>query len=148
MSVANALKLDRIIESALYVNDSARSRKFYCEVLGLKPLLETDTLCAFDVGGKNVLLIFQRGGSTQTQVLSGVGGASYGEIPPHDGSGPSHICFAICAEQLRLWEARLTDCKIAIEGRMHWARGGESIYFRDPDNHLLEFMTPGSWLIY
>ena len=37
---------------------------------------------------------------------------------------------------------------IAIEGRTTWKRGGESIYFRDPDGHLLELATPGLWAIY
>ena len=26
-----------------------------------------------------------------------------------------------------------------------WPRGGESVYFRDPDGHLLELATPGLW---
>ena len=37
---------------------------------------------------------------------------------------------------------------IAIEGRTKWSRGGESVYFRDPDGHLLELATPGLWAIY
>ena len=37
---------------------------------------------------------------------------------------------------------------IAIEGRTDWSRGGHSIYFRDPDGHLLELATPGLWTIY
>jgi hypothetical protein len=28
------------------------------------------------------------------------------------------------------------------------ARGGEALYFRDPDGHLLEVVTPGIWNIY
>ncbi len=26
--------------------------------------------------------------------------------------------------------------------------GGTSLYFRDPDGHLLELVTPGIWSIY
>jgi catechol 2,3-dioxygenase-like lactoylglutathione lyase family enzyme len=37
------------------------------------------------------------------------------------------------------------DFGIAIEGRTNWRRGGISIYFRDPDGHLLELATPGLW---
>jgi catechol 2,3-dioxygenase-like lactoylglutathione lyase family enzyme len=37
---------------------------------------------------------------------------------------------------------------VAIESRMEWPRGGKSIYFRDPDGHLLEVLTPGVWAIY
>ena len=29
-----------------------------------------------------------------------------------------------------------------------WERGGRSLYFRDPDQHLLELATPGTWPIY
>ena len=49
------------------------------------------------------------------------------------------------ADALAEWEARLAEEAIAIEGRTKWRRGGESIYFRDPDGHLLELATPGLW---
>ena len=45
----------------------------------------------------------------------------------------------------RKWEARLGEFDVAIEGRTNWPRGGISIYFRDPDGHLLELATPGLW---
>jgi catechol 2,3-dioxygenase-like lactoylglutathione lyase family enzyme len=68
-----------------------------------------------------------------------------GTIPPHDGHGPVHIAFSIAAEERAAWEARLTKAAVAIEGRTNWPRGGESLYFRDPDGHLLELATPGLW---
>ena len=46
------------------------------------------------------------------------------------------------------WETRLGEKGIAIEGRTQWARGGQSLYFRDPDGHLLELATPGIWQTY
>jgi catechol 2,3-dioxygenase-like lactoylglutathione lyase family enzyme len=67
---------------------------------------------------------------------------------PHDGHGPLHLAFAITAEALREWEQRLRDQGVAIEGRTDWSRGGHSIYFRDPDGHLLELATPGLWATY
>lgn len=142
------LKLDRIIETALYVDHLDRAREFYCRILGLKPMLETNTLLALDVGGQSALLIFRRGASLRTQVLPGGPGLPEGRIPPHDGAGQIHMCFAISADQLAGWEARLGENGVAIEGRVQWARGGESVYFRDVDNHLLELMTPGNWPIY
>lgn len=142
------LKLNRIIETALYADDLDRARRFYTDVLALKPMLETDSLCAYDVGGQSVLLLFKRGALLETQVLAGGSGGSKGEIPPHDGSGPLHMCFAIEAAELGAWESRLSENGIPIEGRMQWARGGQSVYFRDPDGHLLELMTPGNWPIY
>ncbi|GAB2706791.1 VOC family protein [Nocardia thraciensis] len=141
-------KLDRIIESALYVDDLDRARKFYGGVLQLEPMLDSDVLCAYDVGGDNVLLLFQRGGSLEKKVLPGGPGLPHGEIPPHDGSGRLHVCFAVTEDQLTEWETHLGEYNIPIEGRTGWARGGRSIYFRDPDGHLLELMTPGNWPTY
>ena len=89
-----------------------------------------------------MLLLFLRGSTLEPLHLPG------GTIPPHDGSGPLHMAFAIAADELPVWERRLGEHKVAIEGRTDWPRGGKSIYFRDPDNHLLELVTPGVWAIY
>ncbi|KRE16575.1 glyoxalase [Bosea sp. Root381] len=135
-------RLHRIVETALYVDDLERARTFYEDQLGLEPLIKTGTLFAFDVGAASVLLLFQRGASLATQNSAG------GSIPPHDGSGPLHIAFAIDAEEFDAWESRLDQFGIAVEGRMEWPRGGRSLYFRDPDGHLLELVTPGVWRNY
>jgi len=134
--------LDQVLETALYVDDLARAAWFYEDVLELRPLYKDDRLRAFAVGGRNVLLVFQRGASLDTVIMPG------GTIPPHDGHGPAHIAFAIAADQLAEWETRLSAYAIAIEGRVTWPRGGQSIYFRDPDGHMLELATPGLWAIY
>ncbi|MFI6871765.1 VOC family protein [Nocardia sp. NPDC050406] len=142
-------KLDRIIESALYVDDLERADKFYREVLDLgDPMIATETLYAYDIGGQNVLLLFLRGGSLETRVLPDSPGLPKGEIPPHDGNGPLHVCFAVSEQELPEWEKRLDAHGVPIEGRTQWGRGGHSIYFRDPDGHLLELMTPGNWPTY
>jgi catechol 2,3-dioxygenase-like lactoylglutathione lyase family enzyme len=99
-------------------------------------------MCAFDVGGRSVLLLFRRGASADTMVLPG------GTIPPHDGQGPLHMAFAVAAEELGPWEDVLRERGIPVEGRTAWAKGGRSVYFRDPDGHLLEFATPGLWETY
>ena len=135
-------RLNRIVETALYVGDLDRARIFYEDKLGLAPLLKTKTLFAYDVGGSTVLLLFLRGASLKTQDSHG------GSIPPHDGSGPLHIAFAIDTEELPAWEAKLDQLGIAVEGRMQWERGSTSLYFRDPDGHLLELATPGLWQTY
>ena len=135
-------RLNRIIETALYVDDLERASDFYETKLGLAPLLKTATLFAYDVGGQNVLLLFLRGKSLLTQSSAG------GSIPPHDGSGPLHIAFAIDTDELPGWEAKLDQLGITVEGRMQWERGSTSLYFRDPDGHLLELATPGLWRSY
>jgi catechol 2,3-dioxygenase-like lactoylglutathione lyase family enzyme len=134
--------LNSILETALYVDDLDRARAFYESVLGL-PLLRADRrMCAFDVGGRSVLLLFLRGASAETMTMPG------GTIPPHDGRGPLHMAFAVSAEDLTTWEERLRERGIAVEGRTTWAKGGRSVYFRDPDGHLVEFATPGLWETY
>lgn len=135
-------KLAGVIETALYVDDLARAITFYRDVLGLTALNQDARFAAFDVGGRSVLLLFRRGATLETVHLPG------GTIPPHDGHGPLHIAFAVTSDELQAWETRLIERSVAIEARTAWPRGGHSIYFRDPDNHLLELVTPGVWAIY
>jgi catechol 2,3-dioxygenase-like lactoylglutathione lyase family enzyme len=59
--------------------------------------------------------------------------------------GPMHIAFSISAGELDEWQRHLTDAGVSLEGRTQWPRGGASVYFRDPDDHLLEIATPGLW---
>ena len=135
-------QLTGIVETALYVDDLERARTFYQQLLGLSQLTSDARFIAFDVGGRSVLLLFRRGATLETVHLPG------GTIPPHDGSGPVHVAFAIAAAELAAWEKRLGEHNVAIEGRTDWPRGGRSVYFRDPDGHLLELVTPGVWAIY
>ena len=137
-----APRLSGVIETALYVDDLARAARFYEHVLGLPALTSDKRFRAYDVGGRSVLLLFQRGATLETVRLPG------GTIPPHDGHGPLHVAFAVPAEDLAAWTRRLEERGIDIEGRTTWPRGGESLYLRDPDGHLLEFATPGLWAIY
>jgi catechol 2,3-dioxygenase-like lactoylglutathione lyase family enzyme len=132
----------RVLETALYVDDLERAGRFYAQALGLAAMTQDSRMWALDCGPASVLLLFRRGGTLETVELSG------GRIPPHDGAGPSHLAFAVAAEELPVWEARLADCGVAIEARMKWPRGGESLYFRDPDDHLVELATPGLWANY
>ena len=135
-------KLAGILETALYTDDMARARRFYEGVLELKPIFSDDRLCAYAVAGRDVLLLFRRGSAVKPVTMPG------GTIPGHDGSGPLHIAFAIGRDELAEWEQHLTSRQVEIEGRTDWPRGGRSIYFRDPDGHLLELATPGLWTVY
>jgi catechol 2,3-dioxygenase-like lactoylglutathione lyase family enzyme len=135
--------LTGVIETALYVDDLDRASRFYEDVFGLSRIIEGDArIRAYSVGGRSVLLLFKRGASNCTTQLP------FGTMGPHDGSGPLHLAFAISAAELPDWEARLAEKKITIESSVRWPRGGTSLYFRDPDNHLVELATPGLWSIY
>jgi catechol 2,3-dioxygenase-like lactoylglutathione lyase family enzyme len=131
--------LKGILETVLYVDDLGRARDFYSSLFELQTVYSDQRMCAFDIGGRGLLLLFPRGQSLQTIQLPD------GEIPPHDGQGPLHIAFSIGAEEVAAWEERLRAQGIAIEARARWPRGGTSLYFRDPDGHLLELATPGLW---
>jgi catechol 2,3-dioxygenase-like lactoylglutathione lyase family enzyme len=131
--------LNRVLETALYVSDLERAASFYGGILGLPTIFEDHRMRAYDVGGNSVLLLFPEGGSLSPVETPG------GSIPPHDGSGPVHVAFSICAEELPDWEQHLAKAGVPVEGRTQWRRGGVSVYFRDPDGHLLEIATPGLW---
>jgi catechol 2,3-dioxygenase-like lactoylglutathione lyase family enzyme len=135
--------LTGILETALYVADMSRACAFYETVLGLRMIAgEEDRLRAYSVADRDVLLLFKRGATSQPIRIPG------GLIPPHDGSGQNHFAFAISAAELPAWEQRLAEHHVEIESSVHWPRGGTSIYFRDPDGHLVELATPGMWSIY
>ena len=132
-------KLSRVLETALYVADLEEAAAFYADVLGLACIHANHRMRAFDVGGNGVLLLFPQGGSLRLVETPG------GSIPPHDGSGPMHVAFSIAADELAAWQDHLQAAGVSLEGRTEWPRGGVSVYFRDPDDHLLEIATPGLW---
>jgi catechol 2,3-dioxygenase-like lactoylglutathione lyase family enzyme len=142
MSTTQAPPLSGVLETALYVDDMDRARAFWEGVMGLSPMVVDARLTAYPIGGRDVLLLFLRGSTTETVHMPG------GTIPPHDGRGPLHLALSIAASDLPAWEARLATHGIAIEGRTDWPKGGHSVYVRDPDGHLLELATPGIWPIY
>jgi len=134
--------LSRLLETTLYVADLPRAEAFFADVLGLRLMTSDDQFSAFDIAGQQVLLLFEEGAArTPVEMPSGT-------IPAHDGEGPAHIAFAVPADELPAWEAHLQAHDVSVAGRNEWPQGGESLYFRDPDGHLIELATPGLWPMY
>ncbi len=131
-----------IIETCLSVKDLNRARKFYTNLFGYPVMHSDERFCAFDVAGEQVLLLFVRGSDPEGSVLP------FGWIPPHGTSGASHIGFRISEASLPEWRSQLAKHAVTIESQFQWPAGATSIYFRDPDGHLLELLTPGVWPIY
>jgi catechol 2,3-dioxygenase-like lactoylglutathione lyase family enzyme len=129
-------KTDGILESSLYVSDVTRSIRFYEEIFGFRVIKDFgERGCAMDADMRHVLLLFKKGGSRAMST-------------PHDGDGELHLAFAISTTELESWERWLDEKGIAVEEKHAWEGGGMSLYFRDPDRHLLEVVTPGTWSIY
>lgn len=129
-------KSEGILESSLYVNDVVGSARFYEKIFGFRTISDFgERGCAMQAGNRQVLLLFKKGGSRLIQ-------------SPHDGDGELHVAFAIPTSELSSWEAWLAENGIEVEEKRTWELGGKSVYFRDPDRHLIEIATPGVWSIY
>ena len=127
-----------VLETCINVSDMERARTFYQSLFGFDIMRSDERFCAFRVG-HDVLLLFMQGGSKEPVQLEG------GVIPPHETVGAGHFAFSISPDSLDEWRTLLTGRGVAIESEVRWERGGVSLYFRDPDNNLLELGTPGIW---
>jgi catechol 2,3-dioxygenase-like lactoylglutathione lyase family enzyme len=141
-ALSDVPKLSGLLETALYVSDLEESRQFYQRIFGFECLLEDHRMCALQVPGSGVLLLFKHGGSLQPSQVPG------GMIPAHGGSGVLHLCFAIPVASLEDWTRHLQARSVEVESRVRQAFGGISLYFRDPDGHSVEVATPGLWANY
>jgi catechol 2,3-dioxygenase-like lactoylglutathione lyase family enzyme len=136
------LRPRRVLETGIYCEDLERTVSFYRRLLAIEPMRASDRVVAFDAGEGTVLLLFQRSVSSQPFASPG------GLVPGHAGTGPAHFAFAIDVADVAAWEARLGELGIEIESRVRWPRGGQSLYFRDPDGRSVELATPGIWPSY
>ena len=125
-----------ILETALDVDDPQRSARFYQAIFGFEIIVTTERLIAMSVCEGQVLLLFKKGVSASLPQS------------PHDGNGQLHLAFAISRSEMEQWLTWLPQHGIAIEEDRAWERSGRSLYFRDPDQHLLEIATPGVWSNY
>ena len=129
-------QLDGVLETSLYVNDLKCSVQFYRKIFGFEIVDAGERLYALAVPGQQILLLFKKGASANLA------------LGAHDGDGELHLAFAIPKAELEAWEVWLEQQGVVIEQRRVWERGGHSLYFRDPDRHLIELATPGIWSIY
>jgi len=128
--------LDGILETALYVDDVDRAVAFYRDVLGLDVVDVSERLTALSAGPRQLLLVFKRGASVRLP------------LTPHDASGHQHVAFPIPSAALGAWESWFLEHGVPVIEKKQWDRGGASLYFHDPDGHLLELATPGIWSVY
>ena len=137
-----------IVESVLYVEDLAHSVEFYEDLFGFDKEVMDEMICVLRVPNQQALILFPKSIAQEPGRTTSPVGTVEGVIPPHGGSGRLHVAFSIAASELEFWEQRLAERGIPIDSKVHWKRGGCSLYFRDPDEHLLELITPGLWTFY
>ncbi len=107
------------------VSDLNRSVAFYRNVFGTLPLFLDERTAYFDIGGMWLALNVQA------------------DIPRQEvKQSYTHLAFTIDAADIGLMEQRLEH--LGVEQRLGRVRSkgeGRSLYFADPDGHLLEFHT-------
>ena len=136
--------LNGLLEAALFVENLSRARDFYQQVIGLEMLQQSEVGCVFVVAqGQLLLLVSHR----EARVPSKTPG---GEVPPCVSGageilGAGHIAFAVAEAEVDAWRSRLESRGVKVLSEVAWGRGARSLYFRDPDGHLLELATPGLW---
>jgi len=129
-----------VLETCLYVDDLDRARRFYEDIIGLRPVMEIGHMVSYSTGNNGVLILFRRGSMVEPVVQP------YGTIPAHDGAGPLHFCLSIPADRLDQWRDWLRLNDVAVISEVDWPDNpGRSIYFHDPDGHVMELATPGLW---
>jgi catechol 2,3-dioxygenase-like lactoylglutathione lyase family enzyme len=133
-----------LLETSLFVKSLSKARDFYQQVLGLEKIKESDAGCVFVVAKGQLLLLVS---DEKARVPSKTPG---GDVPPcitgtGETLGAGHIAFAVAEAALEGWRARLNNEGIEVLSEVAWEGGARSLYFRDPDGHLLELATPGLW---
>jgi catechol 2,3-dioxygenase-like lactoylglutathione lyase family enzyme len=124
----------RILETCLYAENLAFTRRFYLEVLRMEEVMHAEDRMAVFRAGEGVLILFK----ASKTIIPDAG------VPPHGAVGPGHMAFAATAHEIDVWAERLTDVGVRIEHKT-WENGARSLYFRDPGGNVLEFAMPSVW---
>lgn len=129
-----ALPVLGIKETCLYVNDLARARTFYEEVLGLQCFSFAPKSHAFFRIGHSVLLCFLPDVSREQTAL-----------PRHFATGEPHFALEVEHAHYDAWRERVSNAAVPIEHDHVWSGGFRSFYFRDPDRACVEVIETGMW---
>jgi catechol 2,3-dioxygenase-like lactoylglutathione lyase family enzyme len=127
------MELAAVLETVVYctTENEASTRRFYREVLGLRPLGEGSS--GHRLGG-GVFLLFNRDES------------SVQDSPPaHGADGVVHTCFLAAEGEYERWKDDLAAKGVEIVQEITWPRGPRSFYFKDPAGNMLEIAEGDMW---
>jgi catechol 2,3-dioxygenase-like lactoylglutathione lyase family enzyme len=137
---APRLQPPAVLESSLYCTDLDTAERFYREVFGLEVVARQAGRHVFLRCGEGMVLLFN------PDATSDPGGQTGGpSMMPHGARGPGHLAFRLPERDIERWQAHLRDAGVAIEGEVHWPRGGYSLYLRDPAGNSIELATAALW---
>jgi catechol 2,3-dioxygenase-like lactoylglutathione lyase family enzyme len=128
------MRVEQVLETAVYADDVAAAEAFYASVLGLEVIGRGAGRHVFFRCGPGVFLVFDPSATLQG-----------GELPPHGARGPGHVAFVLEPTETDAWRDRLRAAGVAIELNYVWPNGGRSLYFRDPAGNLVELATRRVW---
>lgn len=136
--------LKGLLETAIFVENLDRARDFYGQILGLRTLQDSAEACVLTVAKAQLLLLISR---EKAGIPSRTPG---GDVPPclvrpGEATGAGHLAFAIAEAEFDEWRTHLANRGVEVLSEVLWEQGARSLYFRDPDGHLLELATPGLW---
>ena len=137
-----------MVEAALYVRDLDRSVAFYEDMFGFATEIRDEQICVLNVASQSALILLPIWVKDLPDRLGTDDVPFEGSIPSSGAEGRGHVALKVPKSELAKWEQRLAGRNVEIVGRTRWPRGGESIYFRDPDENLVELLTPGLWSFY
>jgi catechol 2,3-dioxygenase-like lactoylglutathione lyase family enzyme len=110
--------IDHIV---LHVQDVARAKKFYTELLGMSVYRENTGQAFLHCGQQGVALFAKRG-----------------DTPLTTGNDLNHLALNVAAGTYETLKAELEKNGVAVSGRPGEDR---CIYFHDPDGHRLQLMV-------
>jgi catechol 2,3-dioxygenase-like lactoylglutathione lyase family enzyme len=113
-----ATGIDHIV---LHVNDVARAKKFYTEVLGMTVYRESDRQVFLHAGPQGVALFRKQG-----------------DTPVTTGNDLNHLALNVGAGTYEALKGELERQGVTVTGRPGEDR---CIYFHDPDGHRLQLMV-------
>jgi catechol 2,3-dioxygenase-like lactoylglutathione lyase family enzyme len=105
----------------LHVQDVARAKKFYTELLGMTVYRENDAQAFLHCGQQGVALFKQRGNEPLTT-----------------GNDLNHLALNVESGTYETLKAELENHGVTVTGRPGDER---CIYFHDPDGHRLQLMV-------